>query len=208
MRAYHKKSPNENKQRQTLKKAYDKLEHRVEERTAELRRINEQLWHEIVERKKAEEELREAELRYRTVADFTNDWEYWETPDGKLRYVSPSCERITGYKAEHFIENPGLISEITLPEDNSIWGVIIMMLFMCLAIGILVFRIRRQDGQICWIEHVCQPVTDTEGTFLGVRASNRDISMRMQAEGKLKDTLSLLSATLESTTDGILVVDM
>ena len=110
----------------------------MEERTAELKRMNEQLWFEIAERKKAKEELREAELRYRTVADFTNDWEYWETPEGKLRYVSPSCERITGYKAEHFIENPGLISEITLPEDNTIPGrVIIMMLLIHLAIGIL-----------------------------------------------------------------------
>jgi PAS domain S-box-containing protein len=175
-----------------LKKAYDKLEHRVEDRTAELRRINEQLWHEIVERKKVEEELREAELRYRTVADFTNDWEYWETPEGKLRYVSPSCERITGYKAEHFIEDPGLISEITLPEDNSIWGSHHHDALHTLGHRDIRFRIRRQDGQICWIEHVCQPVTDNDGTFLGVRASNRDISMRMQAEDALRNSEHLL----------------
>jgi len=175
-----------------LKKAYDKLERRVEERTAELRRINEQLWREIVERKKAEEELREAELRYRTVADFTNDWEYWETPEGKLRYVSPSCERITGYKAEHFIENPGLISEITLPEDKNIWESHHHDVLNPRSHRDIVFRIMRQDGQICWIEHVCQPVTDDGGIFLGVRASNRDISMRMQAEDALRKSEHLL----------------
>jgi len=43
------------------------------------------------------EPLQEAELRYRTVADFTYDWEYWENPDGRLHYVSPACQRITGY---------------------------------------------------------------------------------------------------------------
>jgi PAS domain S-box-containing protein len=190
-----------------LRKAHDKLEHRVEERTAELRVINEKLRREIEERRRVEEDLREAELRYRTMADFTHDWEYWETPDGKLRYVSPSCERITGFRPEHFIDNPNFIYEITVPEDKDNWAKHRHDALKVLSPRGIVFRIRRQDGKISWIEHVCQPVTDKQGTFLGVRASNRDITIRKQAEGKLRDTLSLLSATLESTADGILVVD-
>ena len=51
----------------------------------------------ITERKEAEEALRESEERFRTVADYTYDWEYWRGPDGRFRYVSPSCQRITGY---------------------------------------------------------------------------------------------------------------
>ena len=54
----------------------------------------------ITEHKQMELFLREAEFRYRTVADFTYDWEYWENQDGELVYNSPSCERITGYKVE------------------------------------------------------------------------------------------------------------
>ena len=34
------------------------------------------------------ETLRESEERYRTVANFTHDWEYWLAPDGSLPYVS------------------------------------------------------------------------------------------------------------------------
>jgi hypothetical protein len=49
---------------------------------------------------------RQAELKYRTVADFTYDWEYWADFDGKLPYVSPSCERISGYTAQKFIDTP------------------------------------------------------------------------------------------------------
>jgi len=71
----------------------------------------------------------------------------------------------------------------------------------------IAFRIRRKDGKICWIEHVCQPIIDDKGLFLGVRASNRDITIRKETTENLKGTLSLLHATLESTTDGILVVD-
>jgi PAS domain S-box-containing protein len=175
-----------------LRKAHDKLEHRVEERTAELRRMNEKMWNEIVERKRAEEELREAELRYRTVADFTHDWEYWETPDGRLSYVSPSCERITGYTAKDFIENPHLISDITLEEDSDILLAHHHEAFRIPGPQSIEFRIRRKDGKICWIEHVCQPVTDTRGAFLGVRAGNRDITARKQVEAALRESEQLL----------------
>jgi PAS domain-containing protein len=41
-------------------------------------------------------ELRESEERFRTVADFTHDRQYWLDPAGSYVYVSPSCERITG----------------------------------------------------------------------------------------------------------------
>jgi two-component system NtrC family sensor kinase len=190
-----------------LQKAHDKLEHRVEERTTELRMLNEKLWTEIVERKRVEEELREAELRYRTVSDFTYDWEYWETPDGKLRYVSPSCERITGFTPKDFIDNPKLIFEIIIPEDHNILEKHRHDASNLLSPQSIMFRIMRKDGKMRWMEHVCQPVTDNQGAFLGVRASNRDITIRKQAEENLRNTLSLLSATLESTADGIIVVD-
>ncbi|GAJ07354.1 unnamed protein product, partial [marine sediment metagenome] len=98
-----------------LNRYRDSLEVLVKERTEELSQ-------KIVEYKKAEERVREAELRYRTVADFTYDWEYWEAPDGTLNYVSPSVERITGFKAEEFIEDPQLIQRIILPEDIDTWN--------------------------------------------------------------------------------------
>ena len=55
------------------------------------------------ERLKATRSLRESETRYRIVADFTYDWEYWANIDGTLNYVSPSCERISGYKASETV---------------------------------------------------------------------------------------------------------
>ncbi|MHA2408434.1 MAG: ATP-binding protein [Candidatus Ranarchaeia archaeon] len=44
------------------------------------------------------------------------------------------------------------------------------------------FRILTKDGQIRWIEHVCQPISDQKSKFLGYRASNRDITKRKQSE--------------------------
>ena len=46
----------------------------------------------ITARKREEEALRESAEKYRIVADYNHDWEYWIGPDGDLIYVSPSCD--------------------------------------------------------------------------------------------------------------------
>ena len=56
----------------------------------------------ISDRKKAEAALQTSEEKFRTVADFTYDWEYWVNEQGGFNYISPSCERITGYSADEF----------------------------------------------------------------------------------------------------------
>ncbi len=133
-------------------------------------------------RKQSEEALRRAELEYRTVADFTYDWEYWANPDGTLRYVSPSCKRITGYSPQEFIHRPSLIREVILPIDREIWDQHIRESRRGVSYHEIQFRIRRADGQIRWIEHACQSVRSPQGEFLGYRVSNRDVTERKLAE--------------------------
>ncbi|MBA4376298.1 MAG: diguanylate cyclase, partial [Anaerolinea sp.] len=63
--------------------------------------------------------------------------------------------------------------------------------------GEVEFRVLCPDGTWRWIDHVCQPVFDNEGRFLGTRGSNRDITERVQAEGDIRRQLSRLSALRE-----------
>ncbi len=70
-------------------------------------------------RMQAEEALRKSEERFRTVAEFTYDWEYWVAPDGHHIYVSPSCERITGYDSQAFMNDPGLLEKVVHPDDRT-----------------------------------------------------------------------------------------
>jgi chemotaxis protein methyltransferase CheR len=124
------------------------------------------------------------------VADFTYDWEYWTNLDGTFLYVSPSCERISGYTPQQFMDNPSLYREIIIPEDQNV----------CVKhyhdsrnkpkARELQFRIRGRDRKIRWIEHACQPVRGDQGELLGFRASNRDITKRKEGEIKLQNAYS------------------
>jgi PAS domain S-box-containing protein len=162
-----------------LQGARDHLETRVAERTRELA--------ETVER------LRQAETRYRTVADFTYDWEYWEMPCGKLAYVSPACERITGYSVDDFVRDRELLPGIVVEEDASVWAAHHRGACAERDSGTALFRIRRRDGEIRWIEHKCRKVVDEEGRYLGVRASNRDVTRRKSIEEEARRLLGELA---------------
>lgn len=156
-----------------LKKAQADLERKVEKRTAQL--------------SKTVDKLRETQLRYRTVADFTYDWEYWINLDGTLEYISPSCERVSGYAPGQFIDNPSLLEEIVIPEDQGILSKHQHDSRKEPKECEIQFRIRRRDGAVRWIEHACQPVIGDQGEVLGFRASNRDITRRKKGEIELQN---------------------
>jgi PAS domain S-box-containing protein len=153
----------------------------------------------ITERKRAEEALRESEVKHRIVANNTYDWEFWLSQEDELIYISPSCKRITGYAPDQFIVDPGLWERIVHPDDRSHFADHYHEVKR-LRSGLLEYRIVRSDGDIRWIEHACQPVFDDKENFLGTRGSNRDITDRKQAEEHLAERVMLaeLSADIGS----------
>ena len=164
----------------------DELEELVNKRTSELQKTNEALKKEIQLRKQKEKSLLLAEEKYRTVADFTYDWETWVGPDGKFIYVSPSCYKITGYTVDEMMKDPSLVVKITHPDDQEIvskhyFESINGKVSACR----IDFRIITHEGEERWIGHSCQSVFDVNGKWIGQRGSNRDITERKKTESVL-----------------------
>ncbi|TAN53635.1 MAG: PAS domain S-box protein [Methylococcaceae bacterium] len=159
--------------------------------------------HDITERERTEQILREAEVKYRTVAEFTNDWETWVDEDGDYCYISPSCERITGYQAAEFLTDAHLVLNIVHPDDRDAMAAHFASAGESGPIT-LSFRIRHRDGGERWIEHICQAVYDGD-RYLGRRASNRDITHRVLTEQRLREREESYHSLFESIGDAVFV---
>lgn len=116
---------------------------------------------------------------YRTVADFTYDLEIWMEAAGSLRYVSPSCLRMTGYAAQDARRDRDFFARIIVPEDFPQWR----RAMDCghrKDIAAMDFRIRRLDGSQIWLSQETTRVFDPRGRFQGWRLSLRDVTERVQ----------------------------
>lgn len=124
--------------------------------------------------------------RFRIVADFTYDWEYWVDSTGALLYVSPSCERITGYRPDEFQADPGLLEHIIHPDDRDRVAHHLRDEQCSQQVDELAFRIITRRGEERWIGHVCQPVYGVAGDWIGQHVSNRDITLQKQGKESLR----------------------
>jgi PAS domain S-box-containing protein len=161
----------------------------------------------ITDRERAEERLKESETRFRTMIDWTNDWEYWIGPGREVLYVSPSVERITGYSPSEFTTDRMLVNRIIPPDDLSLWEE--HLVHHADAIhpvnqAQIEFRIIGKDGSLRWIGHVCRSIYTEDGTWLGTRISNRDITDRKQADADLATAQQQYRDLFENVSIGIL----
>ncbi|MEN8190136.1 MAG: GAF domain-containing protein [Thermodesulfobacteriota bacterium] len=137
---------------------------------------------EALMRKRAEKELIKSEERFRTVADFTYNWESWIDPDGKYLYVSPSFERISGYPPEELLKNSQFSKVFVHPDDQDTFFEHRDAHLNKHDVLDMEFRIVTSGGDTRWISHICQPVYSKEGKWLGRRASNRDVTEQKKIE--------------------------
>ncbi|GFO60182.1 hypothetical protein GMST_25070 [Geomonas silvestris] len=155
-------------------------------------------------RTRYEERLRASEEKFRTICDWTQDWEYWIDASGELRYLSPSCEEHTGHPPDAFLADPDLLARLVHPEDREAYvhHVRQSRLQPKECAGTHEFRIIARDGTLRWIHHACRPVFSA-GNYQGRRISNRDITVQKLHEQELAVRAELLNCV----SDSVLVLD-
>ncbi|MEW5745119.1 MAG: ATP-binding protein [Nitrospirota bacterium] len=143
---------------------------------------------------KTQRKIAESEWKFRTLSEFSTDWEYWIKGNREIVYMSPSCERITGYTQEEFIGNPALLCDIVHPDDGGVYRAH-MDDFHAAEHEEIEFRIITKDGQVKWLSHVCAPIY-ADGVFLGRSVSNRDVSDSKRLEEQLVQSQKMESLGL------------
>ncbi len=160
----------------------------------------------ITERKKAESLLRQNEHKFRTVADFAYDWEYWIDQHQRIIHISPSCEKITGYTPDEFISHPALLQTIVHPDDKDAFNHHHDDNFSPEhhnEYHEFEIRVLHKNGATVIIQHLCRPIFDENKTYLGRRVSNRDITEWKKAQNKLLQ----LSQAVEQSPVSIVITD-
>ncbi len=156
----------------------------------------------ITKRKQAENELRESEERFRAVLEAVPDLMIVSDAEGRYREIFTANSDLLYAPADQLLNNK--IHDVLPPEDaQQIQEVIDRVL----ATGKLqLYEYGLKTGGIDrWFA-----VRATKFSFQRadcVLWCARDITARRRAEDELQESLSLLTSTLESTADGILVVD-
>jgi PAS domain S-box-containing protein len=150
--------------------------------------------HDITDQHFMQERLKESEEMFRTVANYTYDWEYWLDPTGVFIYVAPAVERITGYSADCFLGNSyEKMVEIIHPDDKDNFKKHLENgLNVASNILEMDMRIIHSSGEVRWISHACQPI-ENNGVYLGQRASNRDITEHKKLLSKVESSERRLS---------------
>lgn len=145
------------------------------------------------------EKIKEDELKFRLVADYSTDWGYWISADSKILYCSESVCDICGYSKTEFEEDSMLIEKIIYSEDVDFYK----QTYSATAIyepKSIVFRIKHKDnGKLKWLAHTSLPVYDENKNFMGYRVSNKDITELKNTEQQLLKSRNEIKDLLDIT---------
>jgi len=173
---------------ESLRKAHDELERRVEERTAELRETNESLKREVAERRQVEEALAAEKERLAVTLRSIGDGVIATDTSGKIVLMNKAAEQITEWHREEaigkpledifFIVNKQRGKRCENPVENSIKTDQIVGLKKDTVL------ITRNGGER-FISATSSPIHDKDNNIIGVVLVFRDITERKKMEEEI-----------------------
>ncbi len=160
----------------------------------------------ITARKSAEEALHKSEELFKSVVNNSNDLTTLTDAYGKIVFISPQCENILGYSPDNFFGMS--IPDIIHPDDaakcNKAWYEVYhnqQDLFE------FEYRIIDRLGEVRWLSHNAKMVRVND-SILGMQNTIRNITRRKMAEQALIVNEEKYRTLLNSSPDGILLIDL
>jgi len=190
--------------RAQLQEAYDRLEQRVAERTAELLEANERLRQEIENRKAAEEALRQSEEQFRSIWELAPDsMIITDMESGEIVTANPAASRLLRMPAGEIVGcHYGILSPLGRKRKaKDLFGDDIRRRRFALPVET---EVRRADGTNVHVESSVQVI------WLGGRWLNmailRDISSRKRAEEAHRESEAKYRAVVDRARDGVVIL--
>jgi two-component system cell cycle sensor histidine kinase/response regulator CckA len=165
-------------------------------------------WHgvmvDITERKQAELRLMESEERYRRLIESSPDAIFVHNK-GRILFANPAAATFFGARSAEALAGVSVARLVHGHSRKDVGPHVKEVLNKGKTNGPVELRWVTLDGRMVDSEVTGSKVTVNGRTAVQVTA--RDTSARRTAHEELRKALALLEATIESTTDGILVVD-
>jgi diguanylate cyclase (GGDEF)-like protein/PAS domain S-box-containing protein len=130
-------------------------------------------------------DLADSEQRFRAIADYAYAWENWFGPDGRLRWVNPAVERMTGYTVRDCMAMEDFPLPLVHPADRELVHRQQEQALAGRTGQDLEFRVVTRDGRQIWVAMAWQPIFGADSASLGYRASVRDITLQHRANEEL-----------------------
>jgi PAS domain S-box-containing protein len=162
--------------------------------------------HDITERKRAEEALRESEERYKALFDRSLDLVYIADFEGRFIDANDAALNRLGYTREeiHSLNFASLLSEDQLPlavktlQEIRETGI---------HMGLMEFRLRHKNGSEVYVETRGSTLM-SNGTPVAIQSIARDITERKRAEEALRQSEAKYRTILENIDDGYYELDL
>jgi PAS domain S-box-containing protein len=138
----------------------------------------------ITERKLVDEALRESETRFRTMANTAPVMIWMSDPDKLCNFLNKGWLDFTGRNLEQELGNGW--TEGIHPDDFDHSVGIYVNAFDARQEFTMEYRLRRFDGEYCWVLDHGVPRFDSDGTFLGYIGTAIDITERKRTESELQ----------------------
>jgi PAS domain S-box-containing protein len=142
----------------------------------------------ITNRKKAEEALRQAETKYRSIFENAAEGIFQTTRAGRHLSANPALVRMYGYRSEEELITlmPDIGSQLYVQPNRR--DDFVAALEQHDVVSNFESEIYRKDGSIIWTSENARAVRDEQGNLLYYEGTVEDITKRKQAEEALRQS--------------------